>query len=160
MVRLGYFLLILALGVWLGAMTFFSFAAAPIAFSVLEREAAGRLVSAVFPIYYAVGGGLGVVGLVVSLVMALGARRGRPLLLGIAALLLLAVALTVYAGVVLLPETQEARAQVRAAPADAGASLEFTRLHQRAVVLNLVVMLAVLAALGLAVLALPAWRGS
>jgi len=160
MVRLGHFLVILALGVWLGAMTFFSFAAAPIAFSVLEREAAGRLVSAVFPIYYTVGGAAGGLALGVSLLMALGARRSRPLLLGIAVLLLLAVALTVYAGTVLLPETQEARAQVRAAPADAGASLEFSRLHQRAVVLNLMVMLAVLAALGLAVLALPAWRGS
>ena len=159
MVRLGHFLVILALGLWLGAMAFFSFAAAPVAFSVLEREAAGRLVSAVFPIYYAVGGAAGGLALGASLLMALAGRRSRPLLLGIAALLLLAVALTVYAGTVLLPQTQEARAQLRAAPADAGASLEFTRLHQRAVGLNLAVMLAVLAALVLAVVALPAWRG-
>jgi len=44
-----------AVAVWLGAMGFFAFIVAPAAFSALDREAAGRFVSAVFPRYYAVG---------------------------------------------------------------------------------------------------------
>lgn len=159
MVRLGHFLVILALGIWLGAMAFFSSVVAPVAFEVLEREAAGRLVSAVFPIYYAVGAGAGAVALVVTLGMALAAGRTRRLLAATAALLILAVALTVYAGAVLFPKAQAAAIELRTQPAEAGASLEFSRLHRLAVVLNLTVMLAVLAALVLSVLALPPWRG-
>ncbi|MGH7316078.1 MAG: DUF4149 domain-containing protein, partial [Candidatus Rokuibacteriota bacterium] len=41
--------------VWLGVMAFFAGVVAPAAFAALDREAAGRFVSAVFPRYYAVG---------------------------------------------------------------------------------------------------------
>jgi hypothetical protein len=40
---------------WIGAAAFFSFVAAPAAFRVLPRAEAGRLVSAVFPVYHALG---------------------------------------------------------------------------------------------------------
>src|SRR5215472_12823387 len=50
-----------AVAVWLGAMGFFAFIAAPAAFGALDRDAAGRFVSAVFPRYYGVGLALGLV---------------------------------------------------------------------------------------------------
>ena len=37
-----------AVSLWLGAMAFFAFVVAPAAFATLEREAAGRLVTAIF----------------------------------------------------------------------------------------------------------------
>ena len=49
--------------VWLGIMAFFAGVVAPAAFSTLDREAAGRFVSAVFPRYYAVGAALGALAL-------------------------------------------------------------------------------------------------
>ncbi|MBI2544953.1 MAG: DUF4149 domain-containing protein, partial [Candidatus Rokubacteria bacterium] len=56
-------LIISSVSVWLGAMAFFSIFVAPAAFSVLDRESAGRLVTTVFPRYYAFGATLGVVAL-------------------------------------------------------------------------------------------------
>ena len=35
-----------------GAMTFFSFALTPVVFRALERDQAGRLLGALFPVYY------------------------------------------------------------------------------------------------------------
>ena len=52
-----------AVAVWLGAMGFFAFIVAPAAFATLDREAAGRFVSVIFPRYYAVGLALGLVAL-------------------------------------------------------------------------------------------------
>lgn len=160
MTRLGHLLVILALGVWIGAMTFFSFVVAPVAFGTLGREEAGRLVTAIFPIYYTVGGVAGGLALLVTLGLARAVGRARLLLLGTAALLVLAVALTVYAGGVLLPQVHQAKAEIQAAPTAAQASLQFSRLHTLAVALNVTVLLAVLTALVLSVLALPAGRGS
>lgn len=53
----------LALGAWFGAMAFFSFVAAPTTFSVLGTDDAGPVVNAIFPKYYQIGVGLGVVAL-------------------------------------------------------------------------------------------------
>jgi hypothetical protein len=53
----------LALGVWLGAMVFFSFVTSPAAFTHLDQVDATRLVTGVFPQYHLVGVVLGVVGL-------------------------------------------------------------------------------------------------
>jgi len=41
------------LGFYLGFSTFFSFVVAPILFSVLDRDAAGEVVSNIFPLYFA-----------------------------------------------------------------------------------------------------------
>ena len=52
-------LTISSVSVWLGAMAFFSIFVAPAAFTVLDRESAGRLVTTVFPRYYLFGAVLG-----------------------------------------------------------------------------------------------------
>jgi uncharacterized membrane protein len=47
------FLYLAALVVWLGEVVFFSFVAAPAAFRTLPTPEAGRVVGAIFPLYYA-----------------------------------------------------------------------------------------------------------
>ena len=124
---------------WLGAMAFFAFVVAPAAFATLDRDAAGRFVSAVFPRYYAVSAGLGVavLGACVARGVAMG-WRGRdwlPLTLATAMLLL-----TLYAWIVVLPAAHAAREAAREAGAVEAA--RFSRLHRVSGLLNGLVMLA------------------
>src|SRR5437773_12582167 len=83
------FVHLLALGLWLGSVVFFSLVAAPGLFGALPRDAAGRAVSAIFPRYYAFGAACGVTALLSGLL--LGARqgsRGRLLVIELAVLAL------------------------------------------------------------------------
>jgi uncharacterized membrane protein len=140
--------------VWLGIMAFFAGVVAPAAFSSLDREAAGRFVSAVFPRYYAVGAALGALALTgLGARFVLGPRRpwdSLPLLLvGVM------LATTLYAWLVVLPAAHAAREALRqSAPAPGAVSTEalaFARLHRLSGLLNGVAMLAgvlVLAAAG------------
>ena len=98
-------LTVVAVALWLGAMGFFAFVVAPAAFSTLDREAAGRFVSAVFPKYYAVGFGLGLVALASLVVRVLG-RGVRPLDWVPIGLLVLMLTLTLFAGAVVLPRSR------------------------------------------------------
>lgn len=122
---------------WLSVMGFFAAVVAPVAFTTLDREAAGRFVSAVFPRYYAVGALLGAIALV-----ALLARVGRGAGGGWVGLGLVAVMLgsTLYAWLVVLPSAHAAREALRQAAPAAGAvsseSLAFARLHRLSSVLN------------------------
>jgi len=126
-------LTIMSVSLWLGAIIFFSAFVAPSAFSVLDRESAGRLVSAVFPRYYVFGLVLGII--------ALGGLAGRVLLSrevpwGPFVLLLLMLGMNAFTLFVLLPQLQALR------PATPGASLAFARLHLLSVALNVLTMLA------------------
>ncbi|MGH7369132.1 MAG: DUF4149 domain-containing protein [Candidatus Rokuibacteriota bacterium] len=140
--------------VWLGVMAFFAGVVAPAAFAALDREAAGRFVSAVFPRYYAVGaalGGLALAGLAVRALLGRRAWDWLPLLLvGVM------LATTLYAWLVVLPAAHTAREALRqTAPAPGAVSTEalaFARLHRLSGLLNGATMLAgvlFLAALGL-----------
>lgn len=130
---------------WLGVMGFFAGVVAPAAFTTLDREAAGRFVGAVFPRYYALGAALG--GLALAALLA-GAALGRgrpgdwvPLLL-----LLVMLAGTLYAWLVVLPAAHAAREALRGAAAGLDAAspeaLAFARLHRLSGILNGVTMLA------------------
>jgi len=129
-----------AVAVWLGAMGFFAFIAAPAAFGALDREAAGRFVSVVFPRYYGVGLALGLVAC-----FGLGVRwmggAWRGLDWTVAGLVLLMLALTLYAGAVVLPAAHAAREAARAATGDPAAAMGFARLHRLSSILNVIVML-------------------
>ena len=133
-------LTVVAVALWLGAMGFFAFVVAPSAFSTLEREAAGRLVGAVFPRYYTIGLALGLAALV-----GLGARwlgaglRGWDWLP--VGLVLLMLALTLYAGAVVLPAAHAAREAMRQAGIDPVAATGFARLHRLSGILNGIVMI-------------------
>lgn len=55
LVHLIHFIYILGLVCWVGGIVFFSFFAAPIIFSSLDREKAGEVVGVIFPRYYFLG---------------------------------------------------------------------------------------------------------
>jgi putative copper export protein len=138
----------LAVSLWLGVMAFFAFVVAPAAFATLEREAAGRLVSAIFPRYYQAGAVLGLlaVGTCLSRSLLRGWRALDWLPLGLVTLML---ALTLYAWLVVLPAAHAAREDMRRPEAGQAspAALRFARLHRLSSVLNAVVLLAGVAAL-------------
>ena len=128
---------------WLSVMVFFAGIVAPAAFTALDREAAGRFVSAVFPRYYLGGAALGAVALAaLAARAALGRFRlgdGLPLLL-VAGML----AATLYAWLVVLPAAHAAREAARQAVAGAASpeALAFARLHRLSGILNGVTMIA------------------
>jgi hypothetical protein len=130
---------VLAIALWLGVMGFFAFVVAPAAFGTLDRDAAGRFVSAVFPRYYLVGTALGVLALA-ALLTAWWLPGSRPRD-GLSALLvLLMVVFTLYAWLAVLPAAQSARSALRAgSPVE---SARFARLHRLSTLLNGAVMLA------------------
>jgi hypothetical protein len=130
---------------WLGVMAFFGAVIAPAAFSTLDRDTAGRFVSAVFPRYYAVGAALGGLALLALLVRLLlrDDRSGGWVSLLLVALML---ASTLYAWLVVLPAAHAAREALHQTGAATAAvsieSLAFTRLHRLSSVLNGVSLLA------------------
>jgi uncharacterized membrane protein len=138
------FVHLLALGLWIGSVVFFSLVAAPALFGALPRDVAARSVSAIFPRYYAFGAACGITALLSGLL--LGARQaswGRLLVLDLA-LLALMTGIVLYAGRVVLPRASEARAAVAASrdtPAFGAAQARFDVLHRRSVLLNGTVLL-------------------
>ncbi|HEU4439186.1 MAG TPA: DUF4149 domain-containing protein [Methylomirabilota bacterium] len=128
---------------WLSVMAFFGGIVAPAAFTTLDREAAGRFVSAVFPRYYLGGAALGAVALAALVARASTSRfrlgDGLPLLL-VAVML----AATLYAWLVVLPAAHAAREAARQAAAGAASpeALAFARLHRLSGLLNGVTMVA------------------
>lgn len=125
---------LLAVGTTFGAMAFFSFVMAPLIFIRLDEAIAGRFIRGVFPVYYLVIGGLG-------LVAALGLVWGDPL--GAAIALLIALG-AIVARQVLMPRINRHRDHMLAGSADAERSFE--RLHRVSVWIN---GAQILAALGL-----------
>ncbi len=119
--------------VLLGSMVFFSAVVAPLVFTRLEIDAAGRLVRAIFPWYY-------------LLIMVCAGMSGLGLLaaLPLNALLLLAVAASAtYCRQLLMPRINTFRD--RELDGDKQAGQVFNRLHRRSEVINVLQVLAVLA---------------
>lgn len=133
----------MAVLLWLGVMGFFAFVVAPAAFTALDREAAGRFVGAVFPRYYLVGAVLGTCALVALIAQRLRGDGRHGDWLG-SALVLVMLALTLYAWLAVLPAAQAAKQAMRLAPSGAGEveALSFSRLHRLSTILNGAVMLA------------------
>jgi len=150
---------LLALGVWIGSVVFFSFVVAPSLFGALPRDAAGRAVSTIFPRYYAFGAVCGALALLSGLLLGvLQVARGRALAAELI-LLALMIGIVAYAGRVVLPEASRARQALALAPEGAAehdrTQARFDCLHRRSVLLNGTVLLLGLAALALAVVARP-----
>lgn len=118
-------------------MIFFSAFVAPAAFSVLDRESAGRLVNTVFPRYYLFGISLGILALIGVVGRFLQGREigWGPLVL-VVLMLGLMLGMNVFSMLVLLPKLHALR------QAMAGSSPAFARLHRLSVALNLATMLA------------------
>ncbi len=137
---------LLSVSIWLGTVTFFSFVVAPTIFRTLPQQQAGDLVGALLPVYYWAGHILGAVALV-SLLAAVGFSGGWTLHTGtMGALLVVMLAVNLYAGFVVQPKVHQAKAEMRAVasgPSTAPSLLlkvAFNRLHARSVQLNAVVL--------------------
>lgn len=127
------FVVDVALGAWLGIIAFFSFVGAPRAFAVFGDEA-GAYVNDVFPRYYRLGGGLGIVAFAAAVASGLlDGFDGATLVVTIA--VAVAVILAAYSVGSLIPKM------------DAAGDEGFERYHRQSVVLNGVMLLAVAVAL-------------
>lgn len=131
------------LGIWAGAILYFSFAATPRLFRALGREQAGAVVSLLFGGYYLFGWMAG--GLAVLLLGLLGWPMPRSALAGAALALALLQGTAVRRWVVAL---RDARAALAADGARQGAAEKrFQVVHGVSMLLNLVVLGLVLAAI-------------
>ena len=128
------------LGAGLGVQVFLSFLVAPAVFRAVDRPVAARVMEGVFPAYY--GFGLVTIAMALGLALALALREPSPLRWGTIALLGLALVGTVYAGHVVLPQAHAARLRAQTALAGDLAPLEFSRLHRRAVAVNIAIFAA------------------
>ena len=136
-----------ALGLWVGSIIFFSFFIAPTVFKVLKPEDAARLQRALFPKYYLVGvicAGIGIV--CVGLLLAERAFGKWP---GVLSLLLLAMmgATDFWLRQSVVPhmaEIREQRAAAMAAGKEAPVEIEeeWKSLHRLSVQINVAVLLA------------------
>ena len=118
-------LLLIAVGVWLGAMVFFAAVVAPTVFGTLEPQLAGHMIRRVFPRYY-------LFGLICLSIASFTSIFAASLWVTAACVLMLGA--TWYARQVLMPQVNAARDAMLAR--NETHSPEFTRLHRRSVQLN------------------------
>ncbi|MCA9319450.1 MAG: DUF4149 domain-containing protein [Planctomycetes bacterium] len=134
---------LMAMGVWLGGVVFFSFFTAPVIFERLPRNQAADLISVIFPRYYKLGYACGFLMIVAGLYPS-----WREPGLGMATLslsfALLATICSIYAGVVVLPRVRRLR---QTAASSAGTSehsanrAAYIRWHQISVTINSAVLI-------------------
>ena len=138
---------VVALSVWLGTIVFFSFVGAPGvfgAFAESQRAEAGRVIGRLFPGYYRLGYACGVVLFLTSVILAVAAREGSSIWVASALLSAMMLGATLYAGVILQPRVHELGLRTHEADVTTQVKDEFDRLHQRAVQLNVVVLIGAL----------------
>ena len=134
------FVYLLCIVCWLGGMIFFSILTAPVIFNVLPIADAGKVVSGIFPRYYLLGYVAGIISAILAIYFTIAhTQRGWWSLAAIA--LVIALALTFYAGVVLRPRIDTIRAVAEEQNPDPARKAEFDRLHRLSVALNGGVML-------------------
>jgi uncharacterized membrane protein len=140
----------IALTAWVGSILFFSFVVAPIVFKVLDAEAGGKFVRALFPRYYLWGVISSAVALPALVCGALAFPERRGPMVGVQALaIVISLLIMLYCGNSLTPAINAARDE------GPGSADRFDRLHKRSVILNGVVLL-----IGLALLVAFASRGA
>lgn len=133
----------LALALWVGGMSVFTFVVTPVIFRTQTREAAGKFVGAVFPVYFRLCLAAAVVALVARAVAG-EALSGARQLAG-TALIVLSLAIVSYHTFGLAPRMHEVRETIATrepAPVEDPARREFSRLHGISMTLNLVVIAA------------------
>jgi TctA family transporter len=119
--------LLIVIGVWLGAMVFFASVVAPTIFGTLEVREAGHVIRRVFPRYYLFG--------LICLSGAVLASLFVPIAVPwITVTLVILLGITAYARQIWMPQVNAARDAMLAH--DETHSPEFERLHRRSVQLN------------------------
>ena len=125
------------LGLWAGAVVFFSMVVLPTLFIKLETTVAGHTAALLFPGYYAFGIALGALSLVAACLLA---RAGAGPWRWAIVVLAVAWACQLYAGLSVRPRMGELRG------VESGVT-EFQRLHRLSVRLNGVVLVGTLGVL-------------
>jgi hypothetical protein len=140
----------LAVSLWLGALVTVSFLVAPAVFGAVPSETAGAVMGRIFPLYYGFTGATGMIAVAAASWLwraGIGARTWRA----VVPMLVLMLAATCYAGVVVSPRARALRPALHQEPVDPAVRAEFDDLHRRAVQLNGAVLL-----LGLVTIAVSA----
>ena len=131
MERWGRLLWRLGAGLWLGSIFFLFVAIAPNVFRVLPESDAGRLVDAIFPVYYSMGlalGGVLLIGSIMRMRVQTSGRAWALTIVGIVNLLLVWWAEHILSVMQQLPS----------------ASPAFHSLHQRSVAISLAMFVVML----------------
>jgi uncharacterized membrane protein len=146
------FIQVFALGTWVGSIIYLSFVVAPGAFGVLQsRDQAGLMVGYSLARLHYIGVVAAVLYLVAGLALGLSLKTFlQPAMIGV--VLMLALTLVSQARVTpRLAELRTEKVSVDATPKDNPLRVEFDRLHQTSVRIEVVVLLLGIAALFLTV---------
>lgn len=136
------FVLFFSVAVWVGGQVFFTFFVTPGIYKALPRETAGDLVSALFPKYWALGYGAGLIS--IAAILAISYRENFFPWLRIL-LLVFMTGLTFYSGLVTGPKAREVRLELRGATEPARIEelkMRFRRGHMQSYAMNMAVMAA------------------
>jgi len=133
----------LALALWVGGISLFTFVVTPVIFKTRGRDAAGEIVGAIFPFYFRWC--LAVIGIaLISRIAAGFAFTGLRRILG-SVLLVVALSLSGWHTFVLAPRIERVKAQVasfESVPEEDPARREFSRLHGISMGVNLAILAA------------------
>jgi uncharacterized membrane protein len=133
----------IALALWVGGMSVFSFLVTPVIFGTQPRESAGKIVGAIFPVYFRFCLGATVVALLARAAAGM-ALSGARQLAG-TALIVLSLTILAYHTYGLAPRMATVRETIHSREVIAEedpARREFSRLHGLSMTLNLVVIVA------------------
>ncbi|HEY7585465.1 MAG TPA: DUF4149 domain-containing protein [Candidatus Deferrimicrobiaceae bacterium] len=132
----------LGLSLWVGGMALFTFIVTPVIFRTQGRDAAGKIVGAIFPLYFRYGLALTAVALLARVIAGEafhGIRQWAGTILILTALLLSGY--QAYGVAPKMERVKQSVASFETAPPDDPARKEFSRLHGISMVVNLVVLL-------------------
>ena len=131
----------LALALWVGGMSVFTFVVTPVIFRTQTRDSAGKIVGALSPVYFRFCLGVGIVALVARAAAGV-AFSGARQLAG-TALIVFSLAIVSYHTFGVAPRMAEVRETIvsmETTPEENPARREFSRLHGLSMTLNLVVI--------------------
>lgn len=126
----------LAVALWVGGVTLFTFVLTPILFKTQARDLAGKIVGVLFPGYFCYGLACGAVALIALLF-----HRG-PRFVPALVLLVLMLGATVFQAFVIEPKAAELKTRIvsfETTPKNDPLRQEFSRLHGISAVCNLLV---------------------
>jgi hypothetical protein len=127
----------LAVALWVGGVTIFTFVLTPILFKAYDRDIAGKIVGFLFPAYFRWGLGCGLVGFLTLLVL-----RGRNFIPSLVIIIVM-LALTSFGAFYIEPKAAALKKEIPSfvtTPKDHPLRKEFSRLHGISAACNLTVI--------------------
>ena len=131
----------LALALWVGGMSVFTFVVTPVIFRTQTRDSAGKIVGALFPVYFRFCLGITIVALVARAASGRAFTGARQLAGTFLVVFCLAIVSYHTFGVApRMAEVRETIVSMETTPEEDPARREFSRLHGLSMTLNLVVI--------------------